>query len=127
MEFLIEMLTGEFLVANNFITQEVLNKAIEVQTKTRIPIGTLAVQNQFLTEEQLVTILKKLRKERSSSIRFGDIGIELGILDIDEVEEIKRIQDSKTPLIGNVLVEMGAITSRVFVKALREFKQLNVQ
>ena len=119
------MLTGEFLVANNFITQEVLNKAIEVQTKTRIPIGTLAVQNQFLTEEQLVTILKKLRKERSSSIRFGDIGIELGILDIDEVEEIKRIQDSKTPLIGNVLVEMGAISSRLFVKALREYKELN--
>ena len=73
----------------------------------------------------LVTILKKLRKERSSSIRFGDIGIELGILDIDEVEEIKRIQDSKTPLIGNILVEMGAISSRVFVKALREYKELN--
>ena len=125
------MLTGEFLVKKSFITQEVLDKAIEIQTKQRIPIGTLAVQNQFLTEEQLILILKKLRThkdpltDKNPSVRFGDIGIELGILSSDEVVEIKRIQDSKTPLIGNVLVQMEAITSRVFVKALRDFKKLN--
>ena len=125
------MLTGEFLVEKKLITQNTLDKAIEIQTKKRVPIGTVAVDNEFMNEKQLIEILKVLRehkessRDKNNSKRFGDVGIELGILNSDEVFEIKRIQDSTTPMLGNVLREMGAITSREFVKALKEFKELN--
>ena len=125
------MLSGEFLVSRNLITQETLDKAVKFQLDKRIPIGTIAVQNQFITDEQLVKILRRLRSYKDTSggtdhsKRFGDVSIELEILNEDEVSEIKRIQDSKIPLIGNVLVEMGAITSRDFVKALKDYKDLN--
>ena len=98
------MLQGEFLVSKNLITQDTLRKAIEIQTKERIPIGTIAVQNKFLNEGQLIKILKVLRKYKDSSTdkdfskRFGDVGVELGIVNGDEVFELKRIQDSRTPL-----------------------------
>ena len=127
------MLTGEFLVEKNLITQDVLDKAIEIQTKKRVPIGTVAVENKFINEKELIQILRALRAYNEGTTnkdkpkRFGDISLELGILDSDELFEIKRIQDSTTPLLGNVLRDMGAISSREFVKAMKEFKNLNVK
>ena len=120
------MVIGEFLVEKELITQDVLDKAVEIQTQKRIPIGTVACENKFIDEKQLVQILKVLRenneKGESKGKRFGDVSIELGFLTSEDVFKIKRIQDSTTPMIGNVLREMNAISSIVFVKALREFK-----
>ena len=123
------MVIGEFLVEKNLITQDILNKALEEQTKKRVPIGTVAIENKFLDEKQLMEILKILREYNQNmenkGKRFGDVAIELGHLSSEEVFKIKRIQDSTTPMLGNVLREMNAISSIDFVKALREFKAQN--
>lgn len=120
------MLIGEYLVEKKIITQDVLNKALEVQTQKRVPIGTVAVENKFIDDKQLMEILKALREYNQNVEnkvkRFGDIAIDLGLLSSEEVFKIKRIQDSTTPMIGKVLTEMNAISSIGFVKALREFK-----
>ena len=123
------MVIGEFLVEKKLITQDILDKALEEQTKKRVPIGTVAIENKFLDEKQLMEILKILREYNQNTEnkgkRFGDVAIELGHLSSEEVFKIKRIQDSTTPMLGNVLREMNAISSIDFVKALREFKAQN--
>ena len=122
-----ETLFGEFLVEREYVSEENVLSALEVQSKSRIPLGQLAIQNNFLKSVDVLKILNKQRKATNgnSKDKFGEIVLELGLLTENQLSELSKIQEERTPLLGKVLVDQGAMSASQLVKALKEFESLS--
>ena len=48
------MRLGDLLVASGVITNEQLNKALELQKKSKQRLGDVLIENKFITEQHLI-------------------------------------------------------------------------
>ena len=98
---------GELLIEANIITQEQLDRALEIQKKKGGMVGMILVNQGFLSEENLaryVHLQQKTNKERG-------------------FEE----QPRKRPMLGELLIEAGEITPGQLKDALEYQKKSNVK
>ena len=52
------MRLGDLLVASGVITNEQLNKALELQKKSKQRLGDVLIENKFITEQHLIEALQ---------------------------------------------------------------------
>jgi len=92
---------GKYLLAENFITEEDLNAALEEQS---FRIGELLVQHNRITPQQLKSALKN---QKSSHHRIGDVLKELGYATDEDVQfALKKLNRR----LGDILTDKQCIT-----------------
>ncbi|MEN8152689.1 MAG: type IV-A pilus assembly ATPase PilB [Acidobacteriota bacterium] len=121
-----EMKLGDFLLNDKIITQEQLNKALEVQSKEPGKLGSILIRLNFVSEEDIAQALSK---------QFGYPSINLSKFEIDEkvVELIKPDIARKhivMPVhrIGSILtIAMGDPSNLFVLEELRFSTNLRIQ
>ena len=63
--------------------------------------------------------------QQSVDKRFGDLAVELGYVTADDVEKLLAQQPTDYLLLGQTLVNNGALTNAEFEKALKDYKAEN--
>jgi len=113
-------LLGDFLVEKEFVSADHLLIALERQEKSRTPLGQLAIEVGMVSAKEVLTILTEQRNSDNKS-KFGDIAVNKGILQREDIERLFKIQEEKAELLGNILINIGAISPPKLLKALREY------
>ncbi len=122
------MRLGRFLVSRDLVTVNEIVKALEIQRQKQRPLGRIAFVESLLTLDQVATIIdlqsdgrETVQDDRASDL-FGELAIQLGYLAEHQVEELLNIQRRSRPRIGEILVEMGAISEFRLNAALQDFQ-----
>jgi hypothetical protein len=111
---------GDFLVEKEFVSADHLLIALERQEKSRTPLGQLAIEVGMVSAKDVLVILTEQRNSENKA-KFGDIAVNKGILLREDIEKLFKIQEEKAELLGNILINIGAISPPKLLKALREY------
>jgi len=116
------MLFGEFLVRRGAVTEEEMLKALDEQKKRRLPLGTVAIMENFLTFKDVYTVLNAQVEQPAK--RFGEVALELGLLTPETLENLLALQREKNPHVGEVLVELGLLDRERLLSELNVYLRL---
>lgn len=110
---------GQFLVEHDAITNESLLRAIELQEKTNLKLGEMAVAMGFITREKIEAAHTA---QLSRDMKLGDLLQDMGFLSREQLEEVVARQKATHLYIGEALVKVGALTPDKLEKYLEDFK-----
>jgi hypothetical protein len=82
---------------------------LERQEKSRTPLGQLAIKVGMVTAKEVLIILTEQRNSENKS-KFGDIAVNKGILQREDIDRLFKVQEEKAELLGNILINIGAIS-----------------
>ena len=119
------MIFGEYLVEQNIIRQEDLDRALEIQKTDRIPLGQLAMQKGLIDNKQLFRILSRQRKPGEKDKSFGKLAVEMTFLSQEQVDTLLERQTHTNRLLGEILVSQGLVSQMELIKALKKFRSQN--
>jgi len=120
------LLFGDFLLERGLVSEQALNNALEAQFRDQILIGQLAVEEGFLSHDQVIQILRIQKNAAADADKFGRIGVELGILTDEARLRLLEKQEEKTDFLGNILVSQGVLDPRQLVNAIKEHDALQI-
>lgn len=112
---------GHYLLDNNKLTPQQLTEAVEYQSIKNLSLGELAVREQLITMKDAVKINDK---QRSLDKRFGEVSIEMGLLDETQIEKLLKIQKKEKVFFGQVLLLKGFIDKTTLDNELALFEEL---
>ncbi len=115
---------GQFLLHKGLITGPALRDAMARQRETLLPLGKLAVEEGILTREQV----RSLRvTQRRLDRRMGEIARDREWLTADQLQSLLEAQEARRMLLGELLVEIGAVERSELEAAAAEFAELERQ
>ncbi len=114
-------LFGEFLMDKGLVDVETLVIALDQQRQHNSPLGQVALKNGLINKKDLYNILTEQRKPESRDKSFGLIALELDILTIEQVDALVARQSETNLLLGEILVEEGALSKNQLDQCLQEF------
>lgn len=100
-------LFGKHLVKKGVISKEEYKDAIQKQLGVRVKLGTIAVAEGLLTEEQ-AEMINNLQKQ--SDKRFGDIAVDKQLLTEEQVADLLKKQGNPYMQFLEVLLDSGMVT-----------------
>lgn len=115
-------LFGKYLVDKEIISMDDYNAAIAQQMAVRVKLGTIAIAEGLLTEEEVETI-NKLQMQFDK--RFGDIAVEKGLLTPDQIDSLLKKQGNPYMQFIQVLMECGKLPATVLDRTLVAFQKEN--
>ena len=74
----------------------------------RRPLGRVAVAEGFLSESDVNQILT-VQEEEAPRGRFGEVALRLGLLDLDELQDVLAAQQRDVPAVEVLLARVGGI------------------
>lgn len=110
---------GQFLVEQDAVTSESLLYAIELQERTNLKLGEMAVAMGFITQQDIKTAHSA---QLSKDMKLGDLLVELGYLFPKQLDEVIAHQKATHLYIGEALVKVGALTPEKLEHYLAAFK-----
>lgn len=110
---------GQFLVEHDAITGESLLHAIELQERTNLKLGEMAVALGFITQQDIEAAHAA---QLSKDMKLGDLLVELGFISTDQLEDVISRQKATHLYIGEALVKVGALTPEKLEQHLESFK-----
>jgi CheY-specific phosphatase CheX len=110
---------GQFLVEHDAVTGESLLHAIELQERTNLKLGEMAVALGFITQQDIEAAHAA---QLSKDMKLGDLLVELGFLSTDQLEDVISRQKVTHLYIGEALVKVGALTPEKLEQYLEAFK-----
>ncbi len=110
---------GQFLVEQDAVTGESLLHAIELQERTNLKLGEMAVAMGFITNQDIETAHSA---QLSKDMKLGDLLLDLGFLSLNQLEEVIARQKATHLYIGEALVKVGALTADKLDYYLAQFK-----
>lgn len=111
---------GQFLVEQDAVTGESLLHAIELQERTNLKLGEMAVAMGFITQNDIEMAHSA---QLSKDMKLGDLLVELGFLTPSQLEEVIAHQKSTHLYIGEALVKIGSLTAEKLDDYLAAFKE----
>jgi len=111
---------GQFLVEQDAVTGEALLHAIELQERTNLKLGEMAVTLGFITQQDIEAAHAA---QLSKDMKLGDLLVDLGFLTLSQLEEVIARQKATHLYIGEALVKVGALTPEKLDYYLELFKQ----
>lgn len=115
-------LFGKYLVDKEILSQEDYLKAIAQQMSVRVKLGTIAIAEGLLTEDEVESINKM---QMQFDKRFGDIAIEKGLLTADEIDSLLQKQGNPYMQFIQALTDTTSLTATVLDKTLSVFQKEN--
>ncbi len=113
---------GNYLISNDYITQEQLFSAMQRQTTKHTKLGTLAIHAGYMTASEVDDIIIHQTHEDR---KFGELAIELGYLTNEQVIELLKTQSPDFLLLGQVLLDDGLLTNTDFENILADYRSQN--
>ena len=101
-----QMFFGQFLLDEEVIDADCLQKALDIAGKEHYRIGALAVEWGYLSEAQVEMIQLE---QRNNDLRFGELAIDFELLDREQTERLLEAQKARHKPIGEALVDLGAL------------------
>lgn len=111
---------GQFLLNNDLISAEELNTVFQNIKSTRLRFGMIAIDEGFLTPNQVVDI-NNLQKKYDK--RFGEIAVEFDYLTEENLEIILNMQQSEHLKMAQTIVDLGYMTLEEFAEAMNTYKK----
>jgi hypothetical protein len=111
---------GEYLVAQGRLNEEQLTRSLAEQKRRQVPFGLLAIHSGAMVPDQVQRVLRT-QSSRRVWRRFGDLAVELGLLDAESMEALLRSQANSRPRLGELLVDQGLIAGRELAHLLDSF------
>lgn len=113
---------GGYLFNKKLVTAEDLTQAFEDKKNTRLRLGVLAINAGLMTAEQVEHVNIT---QQSVDKRFGDLAVELGYVTAEDVDKLLAEQPTDYLLLGQTLVNNGALTNAQFEEAINDYKATN--
>lgn len=110
---------GQFLVERNFVTRDALLIAIEMQERTNLKLGEMAVSVGYITQADIELAHNA---QMSRDMKLGDLLVEMGLLTLNQLNDVITRQKNTHLYIGEALVQVGALTTEELQQYLLEFK-----
>jgi len=111
-------LFGAYLVHQKLATPSLIVEALDRQRVIKRPIAALAREQHLLDIDQIFQILNR---QVNSGKLFGKIAVENGYLTKKDVKRLLFIQKSEVPHLGEILIDMGVISTAVMEGALNRY------
>ncbi len=105
------------LFAKNLITGDQFAEAVRLQLERRPRIGALVISQGLLTIKQVMAILTAQADNLERP--FGELAVELGYLTREQLAQLLFEQNRQAPPLGNILLELGALSVDDFRRELR--------
>ncbi|MGD9857876.1 MAG: hypothetical protein AB7U20_23275 [Planctomycetaceae bacterium] len=106
------------LFQKQVITADQLAEAVESQLSRRTSLGSLAASLGLLTIDQIADVSSAQAEEPDRP--FGELAVEMEYLSREQLALLAFEQAEQAPSLGDILVEMGAITPDELRRELRE-------
>ena len=113
-------LFGKYLVDKKIISDADYNTAIEQQLAVRVKLGTIAIADGLLTEEEVESINKM---QMQFDKRFGDIAVEKGFLTPEQIDTLLKKQGNPYMQFIQALMESSKLSATVLEKTLIAFQK----
>lgn len=112
---------GLYLKNHGIISAEQLVSALEVQLKTLVPIGQLALEEGILSARDIFNVLQA--QNDSPNERFGDLAIEMGLMTRDDVMRLLMIQADRKRSIAEILIMERVLSPQQITSALAAYRE----
>ena len=112
---------GMYLKNKGTISAEELVAALEVQVKTLVPIGQLALEEGMISARNIFDVLKA--QSDSPNERFGDLAVEMGLMTRDDVMRLLMLQADRKRPIAEILVGQGVLSEQQVAAELASYRQ----
>ena len=93
----------QYLVSSGVVDQKTLFEALNLQKTLTPSIGTIALEEDFLSVSEVLEILD-LQEETKRL--FGELAVDLGYLNESEIERLLELQNQRRPPIQEILGKM---------------------
>ena len=115
-------LFGHYLIDKRIIPPEEYRATIENQLKVRVKLGTIAIADGLLTEEQ-VDDINRLQMQQDK--RFGDIAVEMGLLTDDQIGALLAKQGNPYMQFVESITQSTGLSAGVIEKTLAVYQKEN--
>ncbi len=113
---------GNYLLSNNYVTQEQLFAAMKKQASEHMKLGTRAIHAGLMTADEVdKVVLAQTQQDK----KFGELAIELGYLSNEEVIDLLKTLTPKFLLLGQILVDEGIISNADLVNIITDYRSKN--
>lgn len=113
-------LFGKYLLEKEAINDFDYRTLIDEQMSVRVRLGTIAVEDGLMTEEQVETV-NQLQKTKD--MRFGDIAVEQGLLTEKQLGELLSRQGDSYLQFVQLLTDLTDISKERLLEYLEEFRR----
>ncbi len=120
----VPVLFGQFLLNNKVITPRQLLEAIQMQIDQNQLFGEIGRKLKKLTDDQVVLVVSAICNNRPpgyEGLKFGEAARRMGFINDEDIEAIVDIQRKSKKKIGEILVELGALTANECELQLQKF------
>ena len=111
---------GDYLLGKNIITQEQLDYILNYRKINRVKLGLIAVEQKLLTVAKAEEIN---RLQMTKDKRFGDIAIEKGYLNEEEVSKLLNLQGNPYLLFVQAVTEQDILSKEKVDACMIGFQQ----
>ena len=115
---------SQYLLENNIVSEESMQKALLEQRTVRPTVGQLAMDRKWITRQGIFKILIVQNDPHKTGKRFGEIAVDLDLLIMSQVEELVLAQNHPSNFIGEILVKQDALSVSSLIKALSGFNKI---
>ena len=115
---------SQYLLENNIVSEESMQKALLEQRTVRPTVGQLAMDRKWITRQGIFKILIAQNDPHKTGKRFGEIAVDLDLLIMSQVEELVLAQNHPSNFIGEILVKQDALSVSSLIKALSGFNKI---
>jgi len=105
------------------VCKDDVDVAHNFKAEKSLKLGTLAVDDGLLTEQQLSVILDHQREVADAGL-FGEIAINMKLLSKEQVDELLKKQREYDKIIGQILVLSGVISNNEKEEELKQFHNM---
>lgn len=107
---------GEILLKEGVLTEDQLQEALDAQhaEEVTVPLGEVCINLKFISRSDLRRLLRKYQ----STIQLGELLVNMGLIDDEQLEEALHHKEITGEKLGTVLMEMEYITEAALVEAV---------
>jgi len=116
---------GDILLEKRFVTDEILNKAIEEQQMMRdMRLGKILTRQANILSSTIESAIRKAKDEGKTGLRTGEILLDAGLVNENQVLEALELQERmKSMKLGEFLVEKGILNEKeLFISLAEKFR-----
>jgi type IV pilus assembly protein PilB len=111
-----KMRVGDILIEEGIISQEQLDEALEYQKaeESPLPLGEVCINLKFISRADL----RKLLRKYQANIQMGELLVNMGLIDGEQLEEALQHKEITGEKLGTVLIELEYLTEAELVEAV---------